>query len=304
MADFPLDPEMVTFIDRYLEVSGLSTATTVAQQRDDYDKVVACFKQPRPESISSEDTYVDGRHGSIPIRTYHHAEGNERARILFFHGGGFILGSLETHDDICAEICAKTRFDLVSVNYRHAPEFLHPVQLDDVEDALQACWQENTILLGISAGGALAAGLSHRRRNNRQKAAGQVLVYPALGGDNFDLDSYRTNAEAPLLSTEDIRFYRGVRCQDGVPPDNDPEFYPLLADDFAGLPPTIAISADVDPLRDDSELYVEKLHAAGIKAKWINEPGVVHDFVRARHLSKRAGEAFDHIGESICELAG
>lgn len=303
MAEYDLDPAITRFIDRYLEVSGLSTATTVAQQRADYAKIVDHFRHPRPDSVSSEDSTVDGRHGPIPIRRYRHAETDDSARVMFFHGGGFVLGSLETHDDICAELCDRTRFELISVNYRHAPEFPHPVQLDDVDDALRACWHENLILIGISAGGTLAAGLSHRIRSRSQKAAGQVLVYPSLGGDRLDLESYRVNAEAPLLSTEDIRFYRGVRCEGGVAPQNDPEFYPLLADDLAGTPPTIAISADIDPLRDDSEVYVGKLRAAGVEARWINEKGLVHDYVRARHLSRRAGEAFDRICESITELA-
>lgn len=303
MPDFDLDPEIAVFIDRYLEVSGLSTATTVAQQRADYDKIVEHFRCPRPDSVSSEDSAVAGRHGPIPIRSYRHARADDRARVMFFHGGGFILGSLDTHDDICADLCAATGYELVSVDYRHAPEFPHPVQLDDVEDGLHACWHENLILIGISAGGALAAGLSHRLRHGSRKAAGQVLVYPSLGGDYFELESYRVNAEAPLLSTEDIRFYRGVRCRDGVPPEHDPEFHPLLADDFSGIPPTIAISADVDPLRDDCEMYVEKLQTAGIEATWINEARLVHDYVRARQLSRRAGEAFDHICASITELA-
>ena len=303
MPAFTLDSEMSAFIDKYLDASGLSISKPIEQQRADYNWLVQTFRSPRPDFITSRDALLNGRHGPIPIRRYQHTQSNTSARILFLHGGGFMLGNLETHDDVCADICAATRCELVSVNYRHAPEFLHPVQIDDVEDALCAEWHENLILVGISAGGTLAAGTSHRLRLSPQKAAAQVLVYPSLGGDLLGLESYRIHAHAPLLSTEDVRFYRNIRCREETQPDDDPEFYPLSAQDFGGLPPTVVISADIDPLRDDSEFYARKLQNAGIEARWINQPGLVHDFIRARYFSERARQAFADITTSIVQLA-
>ncbi len=303
MAKYRLAPGIGDFIERYLEISGLSTADSVPQQRIDYEAVVACFRHPRPDGIDTRDSLVTGRHGDIPLRHYRYRSGNAGARILFIHGGGFILGNLDTHDDICAEICAATGFDLVSVDYRLAPEFLHPVQLDDVEDAFLDHWHERTILLGASAGATLAAALCHRLRGRRRRPAGQVLIYPALGGECFELESYRTNSRAPLLSTADILFYRGVRYRGDDLPVDDPEFYPLAAQAFDGIPATIAFSADVDPLRDDAQLYVEKLAASGVPAEWINEAGLVHDYLRARHISDCAGAAFARICEAVTRLA-
>ena len=299
-----LDAEMTAFIDRYLAVSGLSTATSVAQQRIDYEAMVRQFSYPHPRGVSTADTQVTGRHGNIPLRHYRYGDGNDAALILFLHGGGFILGSLDSHDDICAELCASTGFDLVSVDYRLAPEHRHPVHLDDVEDAFLAANHENVVTVGASAGGTLAAALAHRRQPGPRRPAGQVLIYPSLGGDLFDLESYRKNANAPLLSAADIRFYRGTRCAGDELPLDDAEFYPLVASRFAGCPPTIAISADVDPLRDDARLYVEKLQNEGVSAKWINEPGLVHDYLRARHVSARGAAAFTQICSAIRELAG
>jgi len=298
-----LDSEVSAFIARYLEVSGLSTATSVAQQRIDYEAVVRQFSYPHPRGVHTRDSRVDGRHGEIPLRHYRYQAGDERALILFLHGGGFMLGSLDSHDDICAELCAATGFDLVSVDYRLSPEHHHPVHLDDVEDAFLACRHDHVVSVGASAGATLAAALGHRRRCAARKPAAQVLIYPSLGGDNFELESYRENAEAPLLSTADILFYRGIRCADGEIPLQDPEFYPLAAADFDACPATIAISADVDPLRDDARLYVEKLQAAGVSARWINEPGLVHDYLRARHVSRRAGAAFERICAAVRSLA-
>jgi acetyl esterase len=298
-----LDAEITAFIERYIAVSELSTATSAAQQRIDYESVVRQFNYAHPSGITTRDVSLTGRHGDIPLRHYRYGEGDDSALILFIHGGGFILGSLDSHDDICAELCAASGYDFVSVDYRLSPEHSHPVHLDDVEDAFHGCRHDRIILLGVSAGGTLAAALCHRLKSKQQNAAGQVLIYPSLGGDCFDLDSYHDNAEAPLLSTADIRFYRGARCAGDTPPLDDPEFYPLVATDFEGIAPTIAISADVDPLRDDARLYVEKLQAAGVSARWINEAGLVHDYLRARHVSAVAGAAFARIGNAIRELA-
>ncbi len=303
MREFDLDPQMLTFIDKYIEVSSLSTATSIAQQRRDYDAMVQHFCYAHPAGITSDDDTAEGRHGDIPLRHYHYGAGNDSALILFIHGGGFILGSLDSHDDICAELCAKTGYDLVSVDYRLSPEFYHPAHLDDVEDAFRSLAHDNTILVGASAGATLSAALCYRLRTAANGPVGQVLIYPSLGGDCLDLDSYRVNADAPLLSAEDIAFYRGTRCAGNDLPTTDPEFYPLASTDFCNTPPSIVISADIDPLRDDARLYVEKLQAAGVEAQWINEPGMVHDYLRARHVSAAAGAAFDRICQSITRLA-
>ncbi len=303
MREFSLDPDIIAFIDSYLEVSSLSTATSVDQQRIDYEAMVQHFCYPHPPGLSTQDTEIIGRHGKIPLRYYHSREANSDAQIMFIHGGGFILGNLDSHDDICAELCANTDYDLVSIDYRLSPEHLHPTHLDDVEDAFHAVAHNNTILVGASAGATLAAALCYRLRSSEHRPAGQVLIYPSLGGDCFDLDSYRVNAKAPLLSTPDVTFYRGVRCANDELPVSDPEFYPLVADNFSATPPTIAFSADVDPLRDDAKLYVEKLCAAGVSAEWINELGLVHDYLRARHVSDIAGAAFARICDAIKLLA-
>ncbi len=303
MMQFDLDPEYRRFIERYLKVSALSTAVDINQQRLDYQQIINHFRYPHPAGIITSDSSVEGRHGPIPIRHYRYQNGNDNTLLLFLHGGGFILGSLDSHDDICAELCANTGIDLISVNYRHSPEFHHPVHLDDVEDAFIDCAHRNIILVGVSAGATLAAALCHRLRSGPKTAAGQVLIYPGLGGDDFGLKSYQQNAHAPLLTAADVSFYRTVRCKDGVVPLQDPEFFPLQAKSFSGIAPTIAISADVDPLRDDAGLYVENLKAAQVSAEWLNEPGLTHDFLRARHISQRASEAFRNIGDAITRLA-
>lgn len=306
MTDFDIDSEVQQFIDTMIRVSSdLSTDSSIEQQRLNSNAACRYFFSPYPTGIESSDDVVIGRHGEIPIRRYRNTqvEPNPDAQIIFLHGGGFILGDLESHDDICAELCANTGLDAISIDYRLAPEHRHPVHVDDVADAFDLCWKPRSIVVGVSAGATLAAALSHRLKNASRKPFGQVLVYPSLGGDTFDLESYVCNAEAPLLTTADIHFYRAMRCDNIETAINDPEFYPLVADDYNGLPPTIAFSADIDPLRDDAKLYIAKLTAAGVSAKWNNEIGLTHDYLRARHSSAKARQSFQHICAAIAGLA-
>lgn len=303
MARFDLAPGMADFIADYFAATALSTAHSIEQQRRDYDAVVRRFRAPHPDGIATEDFIIAGRHGPVPLRRYRFRGGDDSALVLFLRGGGFILGSLDSHDDICAEICTACGYDLVSVDYRLAPEYRHPVPLNDIDDAFAALDHRNTILLGVSAGGCLAAALCHRRRAAQRRPAGQVLVYPGLGGDALDLDAYRDHADAPLLSATDIARYRGLRWHDDNPPVDDPEFHPLAARDFGGIPPTVAQSADIDPLRDDARVYVARLVAAGVAAEWINEPGLTHDYLRARHVCAAAGAAFARSATAVRRLA-
>ncbi len=303
MTAFNLDPEIEAFIEEYLEISGnLSASASIAQQRHDYEKICQHFRYPHPVGVTIRDSQVRGRHGDIRVRHYH-CQQQGAAQMIFLHGGGFILGSLDSHDDVCAELCAAGEVDAVSIDYRLSPEHTHPVHLDDVVDAYLAVQKGKSVIVGISAGATLAAALCHRLKNNPQKPQGQVLIYPSLGGELFDLKSYIDNAHAPLLCNDDIGFYRKARCGEGEIPVRDPEFYPLSAQDFGGLPRTIAFSADIDPLRDDARFYVEQISTAGGEAKQVNEEGLVHDYIRARHMSKKARDSFRRIGEAIKALA-
>lgn len=306
LTDFDLDAEIEAFIETSLRVSGnLSTDSSIDQQRQSYDAACRYFFHGYPENVTTADDKVRGRHGDINIRRYRQETHNSdtNTQIVFIHGGGFIFGGLDSHDDICAELCDATGFNTVSIDYRLAPEFSYPVHLDDVVDAYLTIWQANSILVGVSAGANLAAALCHRLKTSAQVPAGQVLIYASLGGELFDLKSYTTNAYAPLLSSEDIYYYRTIRCKNGELPLDDPEFYPLVAKDFSGLPPTESFSADVDPLRDDSALYVEMLKAAGVDAVWHNEIGLTHDYLRALRSSRKAADSFLRIIESIQSFA-
>jgi acetyl esterase len=210
---------------------------------------------------------------------------------------------LDSHDDFCAELCARTGYELVSVDYRLAPEHLHPAAFDDARAAFE--WVAKTyarpiVLAGDSAGGNLAAALAHATRGHERAPIGQVLIYPTLGGDTTK-GSYVEHAHAPMLTLRDIEYYRDVRT--GGPQDgSDVTLSPLANGDFMGLPPTVIVTAQCDPLSSDGEAYRDRVIAAGGKAQWFEEQGLVHSFLRGRHTIERARAGFTRVVDAIGAL--
>ena len=219
----------------------------------------------------------------------------QKRLIICFHGGGFVLGNFDSHDDICAEICAGTGYELVSVAYRLAPEHPHPAMFEDALLTTGVLLKNNdlpVILCGDSAGGNLAAAVAHAIRTETKSVIGQLLIYPSLG-PNTGKGSYRRHAVAPMLTSKDIKFYLKSRCGrkvEDIPQDKT--IFPLLDDDFSNLPPTVIITADCDPLSDDGKNYTNLVKAAGGRALWINEVGLVHGFLRARREVECASSSF------------
>ncbi|WP_432256366.1 alpha/beta hydrolase [Limimaricola sp. AA108-03] len=289
------DPEILRFIaETEAAYPAEANTASTAENRRHYDAMCAVFRSLRPGDVAVSDAAVAG----VPIRRYR-PRGATGPFLLYAHGGGYVVGSLDSHDDVCAEIAQTTGAELLAVDYRLAPEHLYPAQLDDVETV----WRAESVnrpgfVLGDSAGGALMAALCLRmRRMEGPMPLAQCLIYPGLGGD-MSAPSYAENAEAPLLRTADLVHYAGVLTGgDTRLREIDPELSPLRAQDFAGLPPALVVTADVDPLRDDGPAYVDKLVAAGVAAEWRNEPQLVHGYLRARHRSARAGRSF----EAICD---
>ncbi len=284
-----LDKDILQFIrDTAYHFPNDAAQLSIAEQRRIYDSMCRAFAAERPHHLS----VVDSKAGMIGLR--HYSVGGGDACIVYFHGGGFVMGGLNSHDDVCAEICAATGYDVIAVDYRLAPEHRHPAMFDDALAATQYVLAMNNLpllLCGDSAGGNLAAAVAHALRGGvTKRIAGQVLIYPALGGD-FDSGSYLQHAAAPMLSRDDVIFYETIRVQ-GKPPCDDPTYAPLMDWDFAGLPPTIVISAECDPLSYDGRNYCKRIATAGGRAHWINELGLVHGYLRARHSVPRAKQSF------------
>lgn len=301
MADYNrlIDAEIWAFIEKTNSFYPPETVTFgIEDQRRVYNEMCAGFRVARPEGVEAEDR----AYGGVPCRRY--SAGGSDVQVMYFHGGGFVVGGLESHDDVCAEICAHTGLDVVSVEYRMAPEHMHPAMIEDAlaaSRAVQAAHGGDLVLCGDSAGGNLAAAVSHTARGSDLKIKGQVLVYPGLGGD-YDTGSYIEHANAPMLTRDELMFYRSIRVE-GEEPQGDPSYAPLHDSDFSGLPPTVINTAECDPLSDDGVDYARALHAAGVPVHRVDEPGLVHGHLRARHMSARAAASFGRIVEAVAALA-
>lgn len=273
---------------------------TVADQRRVYDTMCREFHRGYPPGVSAQD----GPMGGVPCRTYS-LPGAMPATVVYLHGGGFVVGGLHSHDDVCAEIAAATGFRVVSVDYRLAPEHRHPAHFDDAlaaTRAVMAAWPGPFLLCGDSAGGNLAAAVAHALRNaGGPQPLGQVLIYPGLGGDR-SRGSYFEHAEAPMLTLRDIAFYGKVRFAEGYDPTGDITAQPLHDTRFDGLPPTVIITAQCDPLASDGPAYAAAIAAAGGRAACHEETGLVHGYLRARATVGRARASFARITGALSGL--
>lgn len=294
-----IDAETWDFIRRSEASYPPDTARlSIADQRAIYDALCREFHRGYPPGITAEDRPF----GGVPSRLYPGKGGT----VVYFHGGGFVVGGLHSHDDICAEICARTGLTVVSVDYRLCPEHPHPAAYLDALAATRAIADEcpaPLLLAGDSAGGNLAASVAQAiGRKGAFGIAGMVLIYPGLGGDK-DVGSYLTHSNAPMLTRDDVLFYSSIRHGDAPAPSPDPTFAPLSDSDFSDLPPTLAIAAECDPLADDATHYAARLTAAGVQARAIVEPGLVHGYLRARATVPRAAASFDRITRTLTAMA-
>ncbi|GAB1479367.1 alpha/beta hydrolase [Paracoccaceae bacterium] len=269
-----------------------TASLSIADQRAIYDRMCRAFHRGYPPGVSATDHQIAG----VPCRDFAGAG----PAVLYLHGGGFVVGGLESHDDVCAEICARTGLRVVCADYRLSPEHLHPAAFDDACAVARALLAEGAILLcGDSAGGNLCAAVAQALRG--ASILGQVLIYPGLGGDP-DRGSYLTHAHAPMLTRDDVLFYKDIR-HGAPPPQGDATVSPLQDRDFTGLPPTLAISAECDPLADDARDYATRLRAAGGRAVWVQEPGLVHGYLRARATVPRAAASLARITATLSAMA-
>ena len=295
-----IDEEMWAYIAR-LDATYPPDAVdmSIDGQRAVYDAMCAVFRQPRPAGVAVSDRAFAG----VPCRVY--AVPESAVTVVYYHGGGFVVGGLDSHDDICAEIADRTGFDVISVDYGLAPEVVFPGCFNDAWTAFEAIVAERPggiVLAGDSAGGNLAAAVAHHARGRVEgRVMGQVLIYPGLGGDTSG-GSYVEHANAPHLTTADLTFYRTVRTGGAEPPEDDPRYAPLKDSDFSNLPPTVLVTAECDPLASDGEAYRDAVLAAGGRAVWFNVAGMVHACLRARSMSSRAAGFFDEVVSGIDAL--
>jgi acetyl esterase len=295
-----LDPGLKIVLDQLAATPGPQLhELPVAQARAFFDQM----QLPRPEVkiASVEDRRIPGPAGEIPVRIYRPEGRAPFPALVYFHGGGWVIGSVETHDGSCRDLANRIGCVVVSVEYRLAPESRYPAAAEDCFAATK--WvAEHAGELGVdaqrigiggdSAGGNLTAVVAQMARDRRGPALRhQLLVYPVTDAD-FSRPSYRENAEGYLLTTKAMEWFWGHYVPDPAQ-RREPYAAPLRAKDLAGLPPAFVITAEYDPLRDEGEAYAKRLQAAGVPTTLKRYDGAIHGFFAMGLLSQVARDAVD-----------
>jgi len=244
---------------------------------------------------STTDYYLKHDDSSIKMRFYRIDEKSD-GLIMYFHGGGFVFGSVELSDPIAREIANFSKSNVLSVDYRLAPENKFPAAVNDTYESFLWAYsnhqklgisREKIVIAGDSAGANLAAAAALKLKdNNKQLPAMQVLFYPVLGPD-LASESYREFGENHLLTRKYMEFFANSYMKD-IQDILNPYFSPLLYPNPEGLPEAVIITAEYDPLRDQGESYVSKLHDAGVEATGIRALGLIHGFISYTSISKSA----------------
>jgi acetyl esterase len=233
-----------------------------------------------------ENRTIDGPMGNIPIRIYRPAGDGLFGTLVYFHGGGWVIGDLDTCDSVCREIATLASVVVVSVDYRLAPEHLFPAAVNDcyaavlwaAEHATELAGNGKIGVAGESAGGTLAAVMAQMTRDQGGPAlAIQALFYPVIEA-NMNRQSWSDNGAGYLLETAIMEWFWETYCVTLTDRD-DPRTAPIKAANLSNLPPALVLTAEYDPLRDEGEAYGEALQASGSKAKIMRCEGLVHDFL-------------------------
>jgi acetyl esterase len=256
-----------------------------------------------------ENRSVAGLDGEIPIRVYHPQGGGPFPLLVYFHGGGWVVGNLDTHDDVCRALCHRSGCLVVSVDYRLAPESRYPAAVDDCYTVLEWIVEnaatfdsdpKQVAVAGDSAGGNLAAAIAIRARDQEQLSlALQVLIYPVTNY-GFDTASYHENAEGYGLTRDAMIFFWSSYLAHSEQGD-EPYASPLRAANLAGLPPALILTAQFDPLRDDGEAYAARLHRAGVPVRLTRDLDMNHGFLMCGALFPSADCALQEIADSLKE---
>lgn len=263
---------------------------------------------PGADVASQDDRVIPGPHGDIPVRVYTPLNGSGPLPCLvYFHGGGWVIGDLETTNAICRTLAAEAGCVVVSVDYRLSPEHKYPVPFDDCYAA--TTWvADNGSEIGVdsskiavggdSAGGNLAAAVALRARDEAGPSlAMQLLVYPVTD-HSFGTDSYKSNGENYLL-TKDMMTWFWDHYLASESEGDLAYVSPLRADDLSNLPPATVFTAEFDPLRDEGEAYAKRLKDAGIAVSQKRFDGQIHAFFTMLLVFEAATEAAQLAGADL-----
>lgn len=304
----PLAPAARTLIDQLESGGGPALWEMSPDDARALSAVMGAMDDP-PEVAAVEDRVIAGPAGDVPVRIYTPDAPAPRPVVAFFHGGGFVICSVETHDGLARRLANALGAVLVSVEYRLAPEHPFPIPLDDCDAAISwvaahaveiGAEPGMLAVMGDSAGGNLAAAATLVARDRkRPHLAAQVLVYPALDPAR-DTPSYRENGAGYLLDDPGMEWFWQQYLQDDEHEKN-PLAAPARADDLRGLPPATVITAEFDPLRDEGEAYATRLSESGVAARTHRVPGMLHGFLGMPAMFDEANDAMGIAARALRE---
>jgi acetyl esterase len=309
----PLDPRARRFLDTLAGMNPPSTlALSVGERRAGLLQLLGFFGTP--EEVAAIDQFeLPGPGGALRVRAYTPLGAHIGERLpgmLFFHGGGLVAGTLDTHDPICRALGNSSGCRVLSVDYRLAPEHRFPAAIADGCAAVEwiAAHAEELYLdgarLGVSgdsAGATLAAVVCHTvTAADQVPLAFQFLLCPIMDMA-AETDSRRDLAEGYLVDRDTLEHDLKHYLAPGADPA-DPRVSPLRAAEVSHLPPTAVHTAEFDPLRDEGQAYAERLRQAGVRTLYRCHPGMIHLFYGMRGLITYAGVAFAQMGADIRSL--
>ena len=316
-----LDPDIAALIARLAAEPGRPKIyeLPLAECRRLYVQSSAALAAPDAPAIAVADREIPGPGGPLTLRTYTPDSGTAHAGtpgasapagaapgLVFFHGGGWVVGGLDTHDPACRRLAARTGAVVVAVDYRLAPEHKFPAALEDAHAATVFVAHhaaafgidpQRLAVGGDSAGGNLAAAVAHLARDEGLALAHQLLIYPATTG-RTETGSYAERATGSLLERAAMAWFYAQYERDAGDRDN-PLFAPLRSPNLERLAPAIVVTAGFDPLRDDGELYAAALEKSGVAVRHLAFPSLTHDFLGMDGVSRAAEAAGAAIADAL-----
>jgi acetyl esterase/lipase len=298
----PLDPLVKGFLDQMAAVPGPKMWEVPASAAREVFAAMMQLVGPKDVPIGKvQNLTMPGPGGEIALRSYAPvaAKGEPLPTLVFFHGGGYVIGNLETHDGLCRMLANESGARVIAVDYRMAPEHKFPAAVEDAYAAVN--WiEDNAASLGVdanriavggdSAGGGLAAVVSQMAKEKGDpKIVFQMLLFPVTQIGN-ETTSMREFGEGYFLEAETLKWFFKHYLPDDAD-RSDPRISPLVAKDVAGLPPAYVMLGGYDPLHDEGQAYADKLRAAGVKVTVADYPDLVHDFIYLQAVLPQAPEA-------------
>ena len=296
----PLDPQIKPIVDAVNKAAaGAPPNPSVEVRRQGY-VALAGFAGAGPELDSVTNTTIAGPAGPIPVRTYRNT--GARGVVVFYHGGGFCIGDLDTHDEVCRQIARQADATVMSVHYRLAPEDPFPAAVEDSWAALQyadahreqlgGSADAKIVVAGDSAGGNLATVVALMARDASLDLAGQALVYPGTRSDD-DSPSMQANGRGYILDLDTMAWFFESYGAD----PSDWRASPIRAESHEGVAPALVVTAEFDPLRDQGRDYAEVLREAGVDVTYADYDGMVHIFFQLGPLVDGGARCVTEVAE-------